>query len=184
MFNIHLKSKALFLYSKSLKFQGGSSHPFLSFFLHPQLFSPLFCPLVIPTLAWQVTGNVNNSGCGSPLLSKARAAWWITFISLFCQGPTQVTTKAGCDILLHTVYANTCQSISLPLSPLHCSLRCPLWLKWIDFQAKSTLASLPKAWRSMGQNGENSLSPFYNSKQTHRKIWRKWEKLQRKHIEW
>lgn len=54
-----------------------------------------------------------------------------------------------CCILYMQIPANQLAHSSL------CSLRCPLWLKWIDCGLKSTPASLPKDQGSAGHNREN-----------------------------
>lgn len=116
---------------------------------------PLVSSLLVPAVAWQVTGVANNSGCGCPLLSKAKPHDKLPSSVCFASSPRRSPPRpvvTFCCILYMQIPANQLARRSL---------RCPLWLKWIDCGLKSTAASLPRAQGSMGRdrgNGEEKIN--------------------------
>ena len=116
------------------------------------LSSPLLStPLLVPTVAWQVTGDANNSGCGSPCSAKHKPHDKLPSSVCFANRPRRSPPRpvvTFCCILYMQIPAN--QLARHPPSP---PPPCPLWLKWIDCGLKSTPASLPTAEGSTGRYG-------------------------------
>lgn len=127
------------------------------------LLTPFVFPVPVATTAWQVTDDANNSGRGCPCSVKHKQHDKLPSSVCFANSPHRSSPRpvvTFCCVLYMQIPANQLARCS------PCSLRCPLWLKWIDCRLKSTPASLPEAEGSAGHdkvNGGGGTKLFYVS---------------------
>lgn len=122
------------------------------------LLTPLVFPVPVATTAWQVTDDANNSGRGCPCSVKHKQHDKLPSSVCFANSPHRSSPRpvvTFCCVLYMQIPANQLARCS------PCSLRCPLWLKWIDCRLKSTPASLPEAEGSAGHDKVNGGVPSY-----------------------
>lgn len=116
------------------------------------LLTLLVFPVPVATTAWQVTDDGNNSGRGCPCSVEHKQHDKLPSSVCFANSPHRSPPRpvvTFCCVLYMQIPANQLARCS------PCSLRCPLWLKWIDCRLKSTPASLPEAEGSAGHDKVN-----------------------------
>lgn len=116
---------------------GTSSHQSPLLRLHPQLLplspllsTPLVSPVLVPTVAWQVTGNANNGGCGSPCSAKRKPHDKLPSSVCFANSPHRSPPRpvvTFCCILYMQIPANQLACCS----PLLAALPIVIKMNWL-----------------------------------------------------